>query len=82
MSKELEALEYLKPFRWEDKKTIEAYDISKKALIELDDYKKIAKSLIYLVDELNLSKCGENSKVRKKIREFKILLGEIKWLKN
>ena len=31
MSKE-EALEYLKPFRWEDKKEKEAYDIIKKAL--------------------------------------------------
>ena len=48
-------------------------------VIELQLYKKIAKSLIYMVDELNLSKCGENSKLRKKIREFKPLLeGEIK----
>ena len=35
-------------------------------VIELQLYKKIAKSLIYMVDELNLSKCGENSKLRKK----------------
>lgn len=33
MKKELEALEYLKPFRWEDKKEKEAYELLKKALI-------------------------------------------------
>lgn len=32
MSKELEALEYLKPFRWEDKKAKEAYELLKKSL--------------------------------------------------
>ena len=32
MSKELEALEYLKPFRWEDKMAKEAYETIKKSL--------------------------------------------------
>ena len=47
-------------------------------VIELQAYKKIAKDLLVMVDEWNLTKCGENSKVRKKIREFKTVLGEIK----
>ena len=88
MSKELEALRILKAnaILFDDgtdfgASMLEAISELDKSLTlltaeELQTYKKIAKELIYMVDELNLSKCGENSKVRKKIREFKTLLGE------
>ena len=45
----------------------------KNALSELKAFKSIAKDLLVMVDEWNLTKCGKGSKVRDKIHDFKIL---------